>query len=158
MKRHLLVTLLGLLALLAAGCIKPPGEKTQTGPTILVTLDPDSGFEATSAESMPDLTLPTNATQYSFDLIVDTTRGQAYDGSTSMYPDVTNVNASITLAGANIPALTLTVDTTMSEWSYKSQKITVPASFKMQSLVVRADAHDDDGLASNIIDFTCLLR
>jgi hypothetical protein len=75
-----------------------------------------------------------------------------------MYPEVTDVKASITLAGANIPALMLTVDTTMSEWSYTSQSITVPASFKMQSLVVHADAHDDDGLASNIIDFTCLLR
>jgi hypothetical protein len=147
-----------LFALLATACIKPPGDKTQTGPTIFVTLDPDSGFEATSDETSPDLTLPTNATQYSFKLIVDTTRGYASDSSTSMEPEVTDVKASITLAGANIPPLMLTVDKTTTEWTYTSQNIAVPSSFKMQSLAVHADAHDEGGLSSNIIDFNCLLR
>ena len=147
-----------ILIALVAGCIKPPTEKTQTGPRIDVTLDPDSGLEATSSETNPDLTLPTNATQYSFKLIVDTTRGYAYDGSTSNEPDVTEVTASIMLAGANIPTLTLTVDTTMTEWSYTSQNITVPSSFKNQSMMVHADAHDETGLASNIINFNCALH
>ena len=157
MKRIILVALLVAL-LVASGCIRPPSEKSQTGPTIEVLLDPDSGFEASSNDSNPALTLPTNATQYSFKLVVDTTKGQAYDGTKSVYPEVTDVKASITLAGANIPALMLTADTTLSEWTYTSQSITVPSSFKMQSLVVHADAHDDVGLSSNIVDFNCLLR
>jgi hypothetical protein len=142
---------------LLAGCIKPPTEKTQTGPTISVTLDPDSGFEATSFETNPDLSLPTNATQYSFKLIVDTTKGYV-SGDTSNEPEVTEVNASIMLPGANIPTLTLTVDMTMSEWTYTSQNITVPSSFKNQSMMVHSDAHDETGLASNIINFNCALH
>ena len=50
--RHAIV----LVALLA-GCIKPPTDKSQRGPTISVTLDPDSGFEATSTIFNPG-TLP----------------------------------------------------------------------------------------------------
>jgi len=147
-----------LIAIAASGCIKPPGEKTETGPTITVTLDPDSGSNATSDQSSPGLSLATGATSYTFKLIVDTNKGSAYDGSTTMYPDVTEVHASIMLAGANIPTLTLVVDTTMTEWTYTSQTVTVPSSFKTQSMMVHSDAHDDNGLASNILDFNCALR
>ena len=150
------IVLVGLVALVT-GCIKPPTEKSQSGPTISVTLDPDSGFEATSSETNPYLTLPTNATQYSFKLIVDTSRGYV-SGTDTQEPDVTDVKATIMLAGANIPTLTLTADTTMSEWTYASQTITVPSSFKNQSMMVHSDAHDASGLSSNIIDFACALR
>jgi hypothetical protein len=146
-----------IVVALLAGCIKPPTEKTQTGPTIEVTIKPDTGFDATSFETNPYITLPTNATQYSFKLIVDTTKGYV-SGDSNNEPEVTEVNASIMLAGANIPTLTLTVDTTMSEWSYTSQSLTVPSSFKNQSMMVHSDAHDETGLSSNIINFNCGLH
>jgi hypothetical protein len=154
MMRSLLIVVVASLT----ACIQPPTSKSSSGPTITVTLDPDSGFDATSNETNPYLSLPTNATQYSFKLIVDTNKGMAYDGSEYTYPEVTMATASITLAGANIPALTLAVDNTQSEATYTSQGITVPSSFKNQSMMVHADAHDASGLSSNLVDFMCKLQ
>jgi hypothetical protein len=148
-----------LLVLATAACIKPPGDKSQTGPTIEVTLAPDTGSSTSSTSSSPGLTLPTGATSYSFKLIIMTDKGEAYDGDSYTYPDVTEAHASLTLTGANIPAITLDVDSSLSEWTYTSHdKITVPSSFKMQSMMVHADAKDASGLSSNILDFSCMLR
>ncbi|HTL36147.1 MAG TPA: hypothetical protein VL326_23610 [Kofleriaceae bacterium] len=156
MTRSLIVL---VLAAPLAACIQPPVSKSQTGPTITVTLDPDSGFEADNTDTNPYLTLPTNATQYSFKLIVKTNTGEAYDGNDYTHPDVTMATAAITLASANIPTLTLTVDNTLSDWTYTSQGITVPASFKNTgTMMVHADAHDASGLASNIVNFNCALK
>lgn len=147
------------IALALTACVKPPDEKTQVGPTIDVELKPPTGFGASSSESSPYLSLGTGATAYTFKVIVGTNRGETYDGSKYTHPDVTKVSATVQLAGANIPAITLDVDMTQSEWTYTSHDlISVPSSFKGQKLTVHADAHDTAGLSSNLIDFMCALQ
>lgn len=151
MKRYI------LLSLALGACVRPPNEKTQYGPTIDVALKIPSGSEAT--ESSPVLFLSTGATAYTFKVIVTTTKGETYDGSKYTHPDVTMASAAVQLAGANIPAITLDVDTTQSEWTYTSHDmISVPSSFKGQKLTVHGDAKDANGLSSNLVDFMCTLE
>ena len=86
-------------------------------------------------------------------------RGEIYDGSKYSHPDVTKASATIQLAGSSLPAITLDVDTTQGEWTYTSHDtITVPSSSKGQKLTVHADAHDANGLSSNLVDFMCSLQ
>ena len=148
-----------MLMLLALGaCVRPPNDKTQYGPTIDVELKPpNTSFGAT--ESSPYLSLGTGATAYTFKVIVTTMKGETYDGSKYTHPNVTMASAVVQLAGANIPAITLDVDMTQTEWTYTSHDmISVPSSFKGQKLTVHGDAKDANGLSSNLVDFMCNLQ
>ena len=148
-----------LIALALGACVRPPNEKTQDGPTITVKLKPPSGFGATSDDSSPYLSLGTGATSYTFQFIITTNRGETYDGNKYTHPDVTKASGTVQLAGANIPAIMLDVDTTQSEWTYTGHDmISVPSSFKGQKLTVHGDAHDANGLSSNLVDFMVSLQ
>jgi hypothetical protein len=141
--------------LVVSGCVIP--ERDYTGPTIQMQLV-SNGFDTVqSDEATPTFQLGTD-TQYSIDVEVFTYQGTATDAGTTSSSHVTSLSTSFSLGGMDQP-VDLTSDHSSISATYTSRApLVIPGTAKGGSLAVHASATDNNGVRSNVLDFSIALE
>jgi hypothetical protein len=150
-----------LLLLGTAACLKAPEDITETGPTIVVRLEPTDSFgtSASSDSSFQALSIDSSTNTYSFNVLVEADTGEKAQGSTYTHPTVMTPTATLTVPGVTIPDSPF--DESMQgslQLFTRHDTVSFSGALQGQVLVVHAIAMDANGLASNVVDMNVMLR
>ncbi len=158
------VLLGAVLGAAISGCV--PAKVTSEGPTISLTADPPSGFPIDENDSMPDLEINSDTGNYDFTLIVNVEFGATVtEGKEASlgyrYSPVNKLSGSLSMPATTLTEADFTADTS-SEAIHRRQftsntMYSIPGAMAGQTVTFHMEATDDEGLSSNIIDFTATL-
>jgi hypothetical protein len=158
MTRYLLVAAL-------TACL--PAKVTSEGPTISLAANPTSGFAIDDNDSMPSLEIETDTGNYDFTLVVNVEFGATVtEGKEASlgyrYSPVNKLSGSLTAPATTLSEADFTADTS-SEGTHRrqftsKQMFSIPGAMAGGTVTFHMEATDDEGLSSNIIDFTAMLR
>lgn len=157
MTRYLLVAAL-------TACV--PAKVTSEGPTISLTADPPSGFPIDDDDLMPDLEIDADTGNYDFTLIVNVEFGATVtEGKEASlgyrYSPVNKLSGSLSTPETTLTEADFTADTSSEAIHRRSftskQMYSIPGAMAGGTVTFHMEAIDDEGLSSNIIDFTATL-
>lgn len=140
----------------AAGCFTGAGDKTETGPTIQVRITPEVGSQVTNTTTNPQIRLDTTSMTYAFELSVGVRKGHLDSDDEFRDLEVESIPYELGLDGHTFPATPLEPEPGGLTWKLNEQ-IAIPMSFASQSFTVHAQAVDENGLRSNVVDLSVLL-
>ena len=146
-----------IMILPLVGCIPP--EIDEKGPELVEVEFTSDYFDGNTSTlyTEPSMELDPDTMTYTFQLVIHTRDGhketKAKNKYDSVYVPVTKLDGTLAIPGFEIPPrMTATIDGANDRTFTFTDPIVLPATVMGQVMHAHFQAHDADGLASNIVD------
>jgi hypothetical protein len=153
---------LATLGAALTACLPP--KVTAEGPSITFDIDPTAGFQFDQASTNPYMEPDSTTGNYEFTISVEADFGETKTEGSKLeyeYSPVNELSGSIMPPGVTLTEADFTFDPEQfghSRTFTGKMMYTIPGAMVGGTVTFHMEATDDAGLASNVIDFTAMLR